>query len=369
MAIFSWANPKSIEIPGALAPDRPLYIISDLHLGDGTRSDAFMGKDRQLLAFLQKVRSEGAHLVINGDALDFHQAWSFTRILRAHSDLLGELSRMADTTGVTYIWGNHDYDIQLFKDILRFRVLSSLDLGTTVRIVHGYEFDPFIGPHLEQSHVATRIHHFIERITGAWIRLPLENFYSPANRFTFWLIFNLMRLGQLRYRALRRLGFARAGAWEEMQARYWTQNQLGDPQCIWNAVRDWVTTSPYTWTVTGHSHMPGLVEITPGRFYVNTGSWTFQSSQYAYWDGTRFAVRDWLSGREFDDRAYRSLVDRRFQHLGVDDWWRENYLGWFRFRGAEERRLRPHEWRIDPGAGRPGPATAPAGSGQEWEAK
>ena len=192
MAIFSWANPKSIEIPGALASDRPLYIISDLHLGDGTRSDAFMGKDQQLLAFLQKVRSEGAHLVINGDALDFHQAWSFTRILRAHSELLGELSRMAETTGVTYIWGNHDYDIQLFKDILRFRVLSSLDLGTTVRIVHGYEFDPFIGPHLEQSHVATRIHHFVERITGAWIRLPLENFYSPANRFTFWLIFNLI---------------------------------------------------------------------------------------------------------------------------------------------------------------------------------
>ena len=116
MAIFSWANPKAIEIPGALASDRPLYIISDLHLGDGTRSDAFMGKDQQLLAFLRKVQSEGAHLVINGDALDFHQAWTFTRILRAHSELLGELSRMAETTGVTYIWGNQDQAISVHVD-------------------------------------------------------------------------------------------------------------------------------------------------------------------------------------------------------------------------------------------------------------
>src|SRR6185503_843248 len=89
VAIFSWAKAKSIQIPGEQPPDQPLYIISDLHLGDGTRSDAFMGKDKELLSFLEKVRSEGAHLVVGGDAIDFPQAWSFTRILRAHSAVFG----------------------------------------------------------------------------------------------------------------------------------------------------------------------------------------------------------------------------------------------------------------------------------------
>jgi methylthioribose-1-phosphate isomerase len=159
-----------------------------------------------------------------------------------------------------------------------------------------------------------------------------------------------MRFGQLRYRTLRSLGFARAGAWEEMQARYWTQNQLGDPQCIWNAVREWVTTSPYTWTVTGHSHMPGLVEVTPGRFYVNTGSWTFQSSQYAYWDGS--ASRCATGSRAASSTTARTdRSSTAFEHLGVDDWWRENCHG-VSGSARRGRRLRAR-WRIDPGR-RPG---------------
>lgn len=359
MEIFSWAKPKPVHIEGTLPPDRPIYIISDLHLGDGTRSDSFMGKDRELLAFLDKVESEGAHLVIAGDAIDFHQAWSFTRVMKAHSKLLGKMSSMADSTGVTYIWGNHDHDIALFKDLLRFEVCSDLAIGDVARVQHGYEYDPFIGPSLEQTHVVTRVHHFIERLFGIWIRLPLANFYNRGNRVAFWLTGNAMRLGKLIYMSVRRLGFERFGRFVESQSRYWTQNQLGDPQCIFRGVKEAVERGPQTWLVTGHSHMPGVVELHPGRFYVNTGSWTFRSSQYAYWDGERFIVRDWISGRDYDDRYYRPLIDGRFRHMDFEHWWRANYLGWFRFRDAEERRLRPHEWRIDVGEGRPAPTTIP----------
>ncbi|MEC7947816.1 MAG: hypothetical protein VX265_09635, partial [Myxococcota bacterium] len=71
---FSWARPSPIEVTHRIEADRRIYVISDLHLGDGTRSDAFLGKDRELMRLLARVREEDAHLVIAGDCVDFHQA-------------------------------------------------------------------------------------------------------------------------------------------------------------------------------------------------------------------------------------------------------------------------------------------------------
>ena len=96
------------RIHKTIEPNRELFFISDLHLGDGTASDSFQGKDDVLIESLEHVRSREAHLVIVGDAIDFHQAWTFSRVLRAHGKLFGVLSSLADTHGVTYIWGNHD---------------------------------------------------------------------------------------------------------------------------------------------------------------------------------------------------------------------------------------------------------------------
>ena len=67
-----------------VSADQKLWFISDLHLGDGTPSDVFFGKDPHLMALVASVEREDGTLVVNGDAMDFHQAWTFTRILRAH---------------------------------------------------------------------------------------------------------------------------------------------------------------------------------------------------------------------------------------------------------------------------------------------
>ena len=101
--------------------------------------------ETQCIAFLKHVEEKEAHLVIVGDAIDFHQAWFFSRVLKAHTELFGALSSLAAATGVTYIWGNHDADISFFKDILRFNVCSSLEIGDDILVLHGYEYDPFIG--------------------------------------------------------------------------------------------------------------------------------------------------------------------------------------------------------------------------------
>jgi hypothetical protein len=40
------------------------------------------------------------------------------------------------------------------------------------------------------------------------------------------------------------------------------------------------------------------------------------------------------------------LLDGRHVHADFEGWWRENYLGWLRFRCAEEARLPPLDWEL-----------------------
>ena len=63
-----------------------------------------MNKDNHLMDLLKKIDSKNAHSVIIGDVIDLHQAWSISRIIKAHARLLSTLSRMASKNGVTYIW-------------------------------------------------------------------------------------------------------------------------------------------------------------------------------------------------------------------------------------------------------------------------
>ena len=349
MDVLSWARPKPLEITHRISADQRIYIVSDLHLGDGTRSDIFLGKDRELMRFLDQVRAERAHLVIAGDAIDFHQAFSMSRVLKAHARLMGELCSLAESNGVTYLWGNHDYDISLFKDLLRFDVCSSLLIGDQVLVQHGYQYDPHIGPNLDQTHVHTMGHHLVERALKTWIRLPIENFYTRTNRLAFWAFHAWANLVDLADRGWTALGHPEVMRGLQTMVYYWTQNQIGDAGMLFSGVTKDFSALPYSVLVTGHSHLPGVVQLSSGQRYVNTGSWTFSSAQYALWDHGAISVRDWLTGRTYGDDAYRHLIEGRSAHMNFREWWRENYLGWLRFRGGEEGRLPP----IDPHEGEP----------------
>jgi UDP-2,3-diacylglucosamine pyrophosphatase LpxH len=226
---WSWSAPVDVEREKQIAADRPIYFISDLHLGDGTRSDIFMHKDRALLELLARVREEGARLVIVGDAIDFYQAWGITRVLKAHGQLLRALSDLADRNGVIYIYGNHDHDIALFHELFRWEVCARLRIGGDIVVQHGHQADPLIGPELRSSEVMTRVHHLVERLTGTWVRMPLHEFYTPANRFAYWMFHKAWMLGKVRNYVLRRIGLGRMADEAEAFANYWVRSEAGDP--------------------------------------------------------------------------------------------------------------------------------------------
>ncbi len=333
---WSWSQPKESIREKRIAADRPVYFISDLHLGDGSRSDIFMRKDHALLELLARVRDEGARLVIVGDAIDFYQAWNLTAVLRAHGPLLRALSELADHNGVTYIYGNHDHDIALFHELFRWDVCSTLRIGSDIVVQHGHQFDPFIGPELQSSALMTQLHHAIERVVG-WVRMPLHEFYTPANRFVYWAFHKWWQLLKVRGALFRRVGLGELARRSEDWVSYWVRSEAGDPMSMLFPALTGAQQMGATTLVCGHAHMPGVVH-SRGVRYVNTGSWTYGYAQYARFDGEEFVVRDWITGREFGEELYATALSGELVDITMDRWWKNQYLGWFRFRSAELRR-------------------------------
>ncbi len=324
-----------------MADDRPVWVVSDLHLGDGGPTDAFCGKDAQLLDVVARARDAGARLVINGDAIDFHQAGDLTPVVRAHRDLFRALSAYGARghDEVVYVLGNHDDDLHAYEDLLHFRVCSRLRVGDDVVIEHGHRFDPWIGPNVHGAGIATRVHHAVERALGTRLRLPLEDFYNPANRLAFWLFHKYSRFVDLTNVPLRWLGRDAHAAQRAAMIQYWTMNQAGDPMMITGPATEWARREGVRTIVCGHTHMPGVTEV-DGVRYVNTGSWTFGWAALTTLEGGRARVRDVITGREHEDRLYRRLLDGELDALTFQRWWRNEYLGYFRFRSAELRRRR-----------------------------
>ena len=101
--------------------------------------------------------------------------------------------------------------------------------------------------------------------------------------------------------------------------------------------------------ICGHSHIPGVVPTEHGT-YVNTGSWSFGNSQYGIWDGREFQLHDWIARRRVRDENYRYIFAGQTERP-YEDWFRDQYLGYMRFRCGEEALragVRPRPFGIAP---------------------
>ncbi len=347
--------PRSTPVELRIPADRPVWVVSDLHLGDGSTTDAFCGKDELLLDVVARARAANARIVINGDAIDFAQAGDLTPVVRAHGPLLRALSDAAarGPDEVVYVLGNHDDDFHVYSDLLRFRVCTRLFVGDDVVVEHGHRFDPWIGEDLRRGAAATAFHHALERWLGTWLRLPLQDFYTPANRVALWLCHKYGLYLQATGAVLRAFGRAALAERRQQVVEFWTRNEAGDPMKMCLPALDWARAQGLRAVVCGHSHMPGIVEQ-DGVAYVNTGSWTFGWAALTTVHEGRFVVQDVRSGRAHSDALYRRLLEGHLDALRFDRWWRNEYLGWFRYRSAEAARAR-RAARSDPHAQTPAP--------------
>ena len=108
-----------------------IYVIGDLHLGDGTRSDAFslgdsVTKRDRMRALIKEVRENDGILVINGDWMDLQQGWSIDRVITANAILFRELSDLGKEDKLIYIWSELDEDLSYYEELLNAQTASSV---------------------------------------------------------------------------------------------------------------------------------------------------------------------------------------------------------------------------------------------------
>ena len=136
------------------------YFVSDLHVGGDEQLGQVEFLD-ELLAFLRDLerRDEDAELVINGDAFGL---WEFTQVdgvekfdvlLDRYPDLFEQLRATGETTPITLIPGNHDYELAAHDEYVERLAEYNVTLEQAVSITrrvgdhvvyveHGMQRDP-----------------------------------------------------------------------------------------------------------------------------------------------------------------------------------------------------------------------------------
>jgi UDP-2,3-diacylglucosamine pyrophosphatase LpxH len=318
-----------VHSPLELAPDQTIYLISDLHLGDGTPGDAFGSKDEPLRRLLEQAGREADALVIVGDGFDLAEAWSLARIEAAHREVIADLCGLARSMPVYYTQGNHDGTAAGLAGLLPFRFSDRLFIGPRIRVEHGNAFDPRNQPGDRLAFWGSRAHAALERVIRSPVRIPMRKHYCWSTRLGHWIFFRygLYRTGKAGL--LRRLGRDTETRRCREFLDYWGQGEWGDIHALLRPAAALLAEGDLDALVCGHSHQAGQLAL-GGATYVNTGSWTYGDASYCVYRGGGFEVRDWLGGRRIADEEYRGILgaqsDRSFF-----DWWGEFYRGWLRY--------------------------------------
>ncbi len=160
-------------------------FISDLHLGDGSRTDDFH-RDKELIRFLEYAEDEATELIILGDFLELWQS-DLDRVLFVHDEVIKKLLQLRNKIKVTYVIGNHDY--------IPFIKFTDLGLGISTEYndkecgiigEHGHKYDIFNryknqlrsikwpkGRHI--ALFAAGMERFLHPDTDIWMKNALEN--------------------------------------------------------------------------------------------------------------------------------------------------------------------------------------------------
>jgi UDP-2,3-diacylglucosamine pyrophosphatase LpxH/uncharacterized membrane protein HdeD (DUF308 family) len=287
-----------------------IFVISDLHLGDGGVRDKFEAgrKTPELRAFLDHVGSEGGELFILGDLLELWQM-NLSRLLVKRRELLDHLA----TLPLVYVPGNHDVDLACFigTDFLehpffrRMRAPFTRELGgRRFRFFHGHETDPFNAGHDPGfGRMLAIFSSIFEDENGSPLLAGGEGVGDVLEQFgesmlTIWKS------------AAATLQVRRGGPAHEDVRPNAALTPAQDPDRLVehvNGVRADREKGGYDVAVLGHTHKAGRI----GDWYFNSGSWTGSRNAFLRIspDGeVRFL--EWKERRAIEHRTPLVLPDR-----------------------------------------------------------
>lgn len=237
----------------------PAYLASDVHLGSGDSA-----REARFVRWLRHAGPRASHLVINGDLFDFWFEYG-SAIPRGHSRVLGALADLVDGgVPVTLMGGNHDWwGGSFLTDEIGVTFLQD----PTVLELAGHRTLLAHGDGLGKGDLGYRV-----------LRTVLR---GRSTQWAFrWLHPDL---GAWVARKVSRTDGREAddpSGGRPAALRAWARSALqGDPSLQLVAL--------------GHSHVPELLEVEPGRYYVNSGDWLNHDSYVVLTPGQPPALQRW----------------------------------------------------------------------------
>ena len=230
---------------------KPFLIVSDVHLGAVPAET-----ERAFRAFLNHAATTAAGLLINGDLFD---VWLATRhfVVRHHVRVLAALADMVDAgVPVYFVGGNHDA-IEFGGEMLRDELGVTL-LEEPARVTLGGR------------------HALVVHGDGVW---PAPRGYPTYRKRHPVLRHRAFRWGAQRVAHVDRI-FDRVAAWSATR-EFVTRRGAGQgtgPKPAAGPIEAWARSAllaepDLDLVLAAHSHLPALIEVGAGRYYVNSGDW------------------------------------------------------------------------------------------------
>ena len=90
-----------------IPPGKKIYFLSDFHLGAPDHATS-LTRERRIVAFLERIRTDAAVIFIVGDLFDFWYEYR-TVVPKGHTRILGKLAEITDSgIPIHFFTGNHD---------------------------------------------------------------------------------------------------------------------------------------------------------------------------------------------------------------------------------------------------------------------
>jgi UDP-2,3-diacylglucosamine pyrophosphatase LpxH/uncharacterized membrane protein HdeD (DUF308 family) len=288
-----------------------IFVISDLHIGDGGARDNFEagGKTRQLRAFLDHVGSEGGELFILGDLFELWQM-NLSLMLTRRLELLNHFAEVR----ATFVPGNHDVDLVHFigTDFLSHPFFRNMrapfvrDLGgRRFRFFHGHETDPLnSGDDPSFGRMLSIFGGIFEDENGSPLLKSGEGVEDVLEEFgESMLLIWQVAMDTLKTHA----GQDGGGGLIPRAALTPAQNpgRLGEHV---SGVQADLERSHYAVAVLGHTHQPGRI----GDWYFNSGTWVRSESPFLRIsaDG-HVRYLEWKDGRAIEQAVPVILPDEK----------------------------------------------------------
>lgn len=221
--------------------EKPFFIVSDTHLGAVPEST-----EREFRRFLAERAAQGSGLLINGDLFDFWFEYR-TVVPARHVRVLAALADLVESgVPLYFVGGNHD---AWGGEFLEREVGATLLEGPIVADLGGRRALVAHGDGVGEGDLGYRI---LKRFIRHPITVGAFRLIHPD--WGAWIA------GRVSSTEEKSSPHDDSGTSRAVPIREWARREIGARPDI-----DLV--------VAGHAHVPEIVEVQPGRYYVNSGDW------------------------------------------------------------------------------------------------